>query len=153
MRYVWEQSVLRLSFTYKTCIKLAPNNKIKSQPLHQIINSAKNSIISLPSLSPSNSSHSNPWTLGLMHTEWASKASRSVIFPNTVFLYIAVGVVETAFTGKILVPYRREGRNIFIDSHIGLWLSFSIQSLVLAYQLQQFSMLDGFVYSFRISCI
>jgi len=36
------------------------------------------------------------------------------------FLYIDVGVVETAFTGKILVSDRREGRKFFIVSRIGL---------------------------------
>jgi hypothetical protein len=42
---------------------------------------SKNSIYSSSSPSPSNSSHSNPWKLGFMYTEWASKASRSVIIP------------------------------------------------------------------------
>jgi hypothetical protein len=37
-----------------------------------------------------------------------------------VFLYITVGDVETTITGKILVLDRREDRQFFIDSHIGL---------------------------------
>jgi len=43
-----------------------------------------------------------------------------VRFPNTFFLYIAVGAVETAFAGKILVPDRRDGRKFFIVSRVGL---------------------------------
>ena len=49
--------------------------------------------------------------------------------PNTVFLYILVGVVETAIIGKVQVTNRREGTKFFIDFPIGFLLSFSTPCL------------------------
>ena len=64
--------------TYKTCTIWRPITKNKIATASSDHQPIKNSNFSLPSLSPSNSSHSNPWKLGLMYTEWVRKASRSV---------------------------------------------------------------------------